>query len=181
MKFLLLENDDFEIETAEQEFSSAATSINSSKLPAIFGMGRWKPGEINLDYGGGRFDNATKALGDYGVTNLIYDPYNRSASHNNDVLKQIKEAGGADRATCSNVLNVIKEPEARNAVIRNIHRLLKPGGIAYFTVYEGTGLGNEGPTKAGYQLNRKTADYIEEIAEVFPNVKRRGKLITAIK
>ena len=63
--------------------------------------------------------------------------------------------------------------------MRNLKRMVKPGGDIYITVYEGTGKGDEGPTKAGYQLNRKTADYLEEIQEVFPNATRKGKLIKA--
>ena len=177
------ESEEDGLENAAQEFTSANTSINSARLPAIFNMGgvHFNPDTINLDYGGGKFDNATDELASKGVTNLVYDPYNRSASHNSEVIKTIKEHGGADTATCSNVLNVIKEPAARTVVIRNIYKLLKPNGVAYFTVYEGTGKGDEGPTKAGYQLNKKTADYVEEISSVFPSVSRRGKLIVASK
>ncbi len=169
------------LENATQEYTSANTSINSTKLPAIFSMVNFKPETINLDYGGGKFDNATAALEGKGVTNLVYDPYNRSSGHNKDVIDTIRKNGGADTATCSNVLNVIKEPAARTVVIKNIYKLLKPNGVAYFTVYEGTGKGDEGPTKAGYQLNKKTADYVEEISSVFPSVSRRGKLIVASK
>ena len=169
------------LENATQEYTSANTSINSAKLPAIFSMVNFKPETINLDYGGGKFDNATTALEGKGVTNLIYDPYNRSSGHNKDVIDTVRKNGGADTVTCSNVLNVIKEPEARKAVIKNIYSLLKNSGTAYFTVYEGTGKGNEGPTKSGYQLNKKTGDYIEEISSVFPSVSRHGKLIIASK
>lgn len=169
------------LEDATQEYTSANTSINSVKLPAIFSMVNFKPETINLDYGGGKFDNATTALEGKGVTNLIYDPYNRSSGHNKDVIDTVRKNGGADTVTCSNVLNVIKEPEARKAVIKNIYSLLKNSGTAYFTVYEGTGKGNEGPTKSGYQLNKKTGDYVEEISSVFPSVSRRGKLIIASK
>lgn len=179
-----MEEDDIdEIETSEQEFTSANTSINSARLPAIFNMSgvHFNPDTINLDYGGGKFDNATGELASKGVTNLVYDPYNRSASHNSEVIKTIKEHGGADTATCSNVLNVIKEPAARTVVIKNIYKLLKPDGVVYFTVYEGTGKGDEGPTKSGYQLNRKTGEYVDEIMDVFPSVKRHGKLIIAYK
>lgn len=35
--------------------------------------------------------------------------------------------------------------------------------------------------KSGYQLNKKTADYLEEIQQIFPNAKRKGKLIMATK
>ena len=44
------------------------------------------------------------------------------------------------------------------------------------TVYEGNGSGEGAPSKAGYQLNRKTKDYEEEINKVFSDVTRRGKI-----
>lgn len=172
--------EDDEIVTGEQEFDSAATSINSSKLPAVYRMVDFTPGQVVIDFGGGKFDNAVNYLKDKDVTLLVYDPYNRSAEHNKEVLRVIRENGGADAAINSNVLNVIKEPEARQQVLKNIKKLVKPGAPIYITVYEGSGKGNEGPTKAGYQLNRKTSGYIDEISQIFPNVKRRGKLITAI-
>lgn len=176
------EDDDFE--SSEQEFSSADTSINSSKLPAVFKKVKFNPGTINLDYGGGRFDNATEFLADQDVENLIFDKFNRSDDHNKNVIKRIRQNGGADTATCSNVLNVIKERDIRvNEVIKNIKSMLKPGGTAYFTVYEGTGLGDSKETTKGYQLNKKTADYVEEIEEIFGkgNVVRKGSVIIAKK
>ena len=174
-------SEDDELETPEQEFSSAKTSINSSKLPAIFGMVDFKPDTLNLDYGGGKFDNAVKALAQKGVTNVVYDPYNRTASHNSSVLKQVRANGGADTITCSNVLNVIKEEEVRMSVLRNMKSLVKPSGVVYITVYEGSGDGVGKETSSGYQLNRKTADYIAEVSRVFPSAYRKGKLIIAGK
>ena len=170
---------DDELEHPDQEYDSAATSINSNKLPAIYKMVNFEPGKVYLDFGGGKFDNGVYFVKDKGATLLVYDPYNRSDEHNKKVLAELKENGGADAGLNSNVLNVIKEPEARLAVLRNLKRMVKPGGDIYITVYEGTGKGNEGPTKAGYQLNRKTADYLEEIQQVFPNAARKGKLIKA--
>ena len=163
----------------EQEFDSAATSINSSKLPAIYRMVNFKEGDVVIDFGGGRFDNAVEYIKDKGATLLVYDPYNRSAEHNEQVLATLEENGGADAAVNSNVLNVIKEPEARQAVLQNIKKLLKPGAPVYITVYEGRGDGVEGPTKSGYQLNRKTEGYLDEVREVFPDAIRKGKLIVA--
>lgn len=169
-----------DITELDQEFTSENTSINSTKLPAIFKMVSFQPNSINLDYGGGKFDNVAEYLAEtYNATNLVYDPFNRSAEHNSDVIKTIRANGGADTATCSNVLNVIKEPEVRLNVLSNIKKLLKPNGTAYITVYEGSGKGNEGATKSGYQLNRKTADYLDEIQQVFPDASRKGKLIIA--
>ena len=173
-------NEEVDLENPEQEFSSAATSINSNKLPAIYNMVEFRPGDVVVDFGGGKFDNAVNYLKDKDVTLLVYDPYNRSAEHNKEVLRLLKEHGGADAAVNSNVLNVIKEPEAREAVLKNIKKITKRGAPIYITVYEGRGDGAEGPTKSGYQLNRKTGDYMDEVGSVFSNVKRKGKLITAI-
>lgn len=170
---------DDELEHPEQEFDSAKTSINSNKLPAVYKMISFPAGSIGVDFGGGSFDNAVEYISDLGATLLVYDPYNRSAEHNRQVIKMLKDNCGADWAVNSNVLNVIKEPEARKAVLKNISKITKPNAPIYITVYEGRGDRKEGPTKAGYQLNRKTQDYLEEIQEVFPDAKRKGKLITA--
>lgn len=162
-----------------QEYTSENTSINKTKLPAVYNLIKLKPGSLVVDFGGGKWDTAVEHFAKEDITILVYDPYNRSAEHNKEVLRILRENGGADAAVNSNVLNVIKEPEARKNVLENIARITKPGAPIYITVYEGKGDGQEGPTKSGYQLNRKTADYLEEIQEVFPDATRRGKLITA--
>lgn len=169
--------EEIDIENPEQEFSSAATSINSNKLPAIYNMVKFRPGDVVVDFGGGKFDNAVNYLKDKNVTLLVYDPYNRSAEHNKEVLRLLKEHGGADAAVNSNVLNVIKEPEAREAVLRNIKKITKRGAPIYITVYEGRGDGVEGPTKSGYQLNRKTGDYMNE--SIVNNASNIGQGYTA--
>jgi hypothetical protein len=176
-----LNDSDIDLETPDQEFSSAKTSINATKLPAIFGMVDFKPDTLNLDYGGGKFDNAVEALAERGVSSVVYDPYNRTAAHNASVIKKIRDNGGADTITCSNVLNVIKEDTVRLSVLRNMKSLVRVGGTVYITVYEGSGNGVGKETSSGYQLNRKTVDYVEEVAKVFPNVSRKGKLIIARK
>lgn len=168
-----------DLEHPYQEHDSAATSINSTKLPAIYRMINLQPGTVGIDFGGGKFDNAVEYLRDKDVTLCVYDPYNRSVEHNKEVLRTLRANGGADFAINSNVLNVIKEPSARRSVLENIKKITKIGAPIYITVYEGSGDGKEGATRSGYQLNRKTADYLEEIQEVFPDAKRKGKLIVA--
>ena len=175
---VILSADD-DLDHPDQEYDSAATSINSNKLPAIYKMIDFKPGKLYLDYGGGKFDNGIYYVKDLGATLLVYDPYNRSDEYNKETIRVARENGGADATICSNVLNVIKEPKARIAVLKNISRLTKSGGDVYITVYEGSGTGAEGPTKSGYQLNRKTAGYLEEVQSVFPDAVRKGKLIRA--
>ena len=171
--------DDDALPTSKQEFTSEKTSINSSKLPAIYKMIHIPAGSVVIDYGGGKFDNAVDYMAQQDVTLHVYDPYNRSDEHNREVIRAIRKNGGADYAICSNVLNVIKEASIRKEVLENIKRLLKSNGKLYLTVYEGKGDGAEGETKSGYQLNRPTAGYLEEIQEVFPDAVRKGKLITA--
>lgn len=173
---ILSELDSIENES-EQEISSAATSVNI--LPRTFNVASFVPGTINLDYGGGRFDKATEYLSSLGVTNFVYDPYNRSAEHNNTVIQAIKDNGGADTITCNNVLNVIKEDGSRARVIRNIALLLKNGGTAYFCVYKGDGSGVGKETSAGYQLNKPTKMYLPEISKYFSSVKIHRDIIVA--
>lgn len=174
-----IEDHEDDLDHPDQEYDSAATSINSTKLPAIYKMIKLQPGTVGVDFGGGKFDNAVEYLRDQDVILCVYDPYNRSAEHNRGVLRTLRANGGADFAINSNVLNVIKEPEARKGVLENIKKITKSGAPIYITVYEGRGDAKEGVTKSGYQLNRKTADYLEEIQEVFPDAKRKGKLIVA--
>ena len=174
------EIDDDELETTEQEFTSKDTSINSSKLPAIYKLVNFPKGSVVLDFGGGRYDNGVEYLNSIGCEGYVYDPYNRTSEHNAEVVKAIRSNGGADIVLNSNVLNVIKEAAARRTVLKNIKKLVKPSGKIYITVYEGNGSGEGKQSKKdSFQLNRKTADYLEEIQEVFPDATRKGKLIVA--
>ena len=168
------------IANINQEFTSENTSINSGQLPAVFNMPGVNIGKINLDYGGGKFDNVAEYFQKEGIVNLVLDPFNRSKDHNYEVILTLRDIGGAYTATCSNVLNVIKEKENRMEVLNNMKKLVRPGGTIYITVYEADGSGDEGETASGYQLRRKTKEYMDEIYEVFPNAKRKGKLITIV-
>lgn len=174
-----VDENDVELDSPEQEFTSENTSINKNKLPAVYRLINIPEGSVGIDFGGGKWDTAVEYIRDLGATLCVYDPYNRTAQHNREMLKTLKANGGADWAVNSNVLNVIKEPEARQGVLTNISKITKSGAPIYITVYEGRGDAKEGPTKSGYQLNRKTQDYLEEIQEVFPDAKRKGKLIVA--
>jgi len=162
-----------------QAITSANTSINAKRLPAVFTKVDFKPFTTNLDIGGGKFDNATEHLETKGVESKIYDPFNRSTEHNESVLDWAV-IGGVDTVTCSNVLNVISEHSARLCTISLASDVIKKGGKAYFSIYEGNKSGIGKATKAGYQNNKKTNDYIFEINTVFPFavVTRKGNIIT---
>jgi len=172
-------------EMPNQAFNSAKTSRN--QIPALFNSPAFErnKGSRNLDYGGGAFDKGSEYLAqEHGVDSQVYDPFNRSKEHNDIVLKGFKDKP-ADTATVANVLNVIAEPEARLHVIKQVHQHIKPDGKAYFTVYEGDGKdknsGNSRMTRDGWQENRPTHSYVEEIKQVFPDVRLSGKTIIASK
>lgn len=170
--------------TMKQEFTSANTSINKNKIPALFTMSKvtFEPDTVNFDIGGGRYDTATDYLRGLCVRNLVWDKYNRAEKWNKNVINELVMCGGADTVTISNVLNVIKEQEIRHELLEMAYAFSKPTAAIYITVYEGdkTGIGKQTKTDC-YQLNRKTAGYIEEISMVFPNVERHGKLIICNK
>lgn len=163
-----------------QNITSAGTSINSAKVPSIFNRVTWRPNTRNADIGGGKFDNATNLLARRGVRNVIFDPYNRSAAHN-DFAVELIEGGQCDTCTCANVLNVIQDPQARLQVIQQAADTLKPHGVAYFQIYEGDKSGIAKATCKGWQENRKTETYMREISKEFGRTKRQGNFIIAEK
>jgi hypothetical protein len=160
-----------------QSISSWKTSIK--QVPALFKNPNVKFGETNIDIGGGRFDLATDFLRENGTKNMLFDPYNRSEEVNKATLDYLRYGNRADTATCANVLNVIKEADARANVILETAKSIKQDGTAYFMVYEGDGSGTGKETSSGWQNNKKTADYVSEIEQYFNIVDRKGKLITA--
>lgn len=169
-----LEDDD---QPVEQAISSAKTSLR--QVPALFKDKNVQFGDVNIDIGGGKYDLATEFLAERGTQNLVFDPYNRGEATNRATLDFLRDGSRADTATNANVLNVIAEAPARANVILEMAKAIKPDGKAYFMVYEGDGSGVGRETSAGWQNNRKTADYLEEIERYFDSVERRGKLIIA--
>jgi len=167
-----------------QKFTSAATSINKSKLPKGYSaVGKhfgWKKGSTHIDIGGGRFDNAIEHLAKHGVTGHVYDPYNRSPEHNENVIKSV--GGKADTASLFNVLNVIQEPEHHVTALRKAHESLRPGGRVFIGVYEGDKSGKGKQTgKDSYQRNERLGAYLDTVKQVFPNATIRGGIIHATK
>lgn len=174
-----------------QQYTSKDTAINwkYGRVPAIFKKIPWVNGTLNLDYGGGTPESAAIADGFFvkqglDVTNLVYDKFNQTAEHNREVLNAVRANGGADTATLSNVLNVIKEPEVRLDILNHIKSLLKPNGKLYIYGYEGgtkdKGKGGRETASDQYQTFMPTKDYLAEIHEVFPNATIKSNMITAI-
>lgn len=159
----------------EQEYTSERTSVNQLSKP--FRKVEWPKGHVNLDFGGGKYDQAVEYVKSHGAENLVFDPYNRTPEHNKEVLQRLRKQK-ADSATCANVLNVIKEPEIRKQVLRKIKSLVKPGGNVYISVYRGEGT-CPGPTCNGWQENRPLKTYLEEVLSVFQDASVKNGMIIA--
>ncbi|MGB9886892.1 MAG: strawberry notch-like NTP hydrolase domain-containing protein [Moorellales bacterium] len=156
-------------------FAPQKTSVKQVARGLRLGVEReiFKKGMVVADVGGGLYDQGTQYLAEHGITNLVYDPYARSEEHNNNVIRQIKENGGADAVALNNVLNVIPKAEERADVLRFSYALLKNGGQMVVTVYEGnrSGKGSMKEFKDGtytWQENRPLDSYEKEIREALP-------------
>jgi hypothetical protein len=155
--------------------TSKDTSVN--QLPAIAlcveRIDGWFKGSTNLDIGAGKYDQLTEYLHKRGIQSFPYDPYNRTKEENDLALA----SGPYDTVTVSNVLNVLDGSMKRTKALHLVRCMLKPDGIAYFTVYEGDKTGIGKLTLKGWQENRRTKLYVEEIKKVFEVVQQKGKLI----
>jgi hypothetical protein len=166
-----------------QEYTSAKTSMK--QIPAGFKIVDkyfgWKPNTINLDIGGGKYDLMTEALKEKGVANLIFDPYNRSQKHNDDVLKACRQFG-ANTVTIFNVLNVIKEYEMQINVLNLALEAVRDSGMVFVRSTYMNPSKQSGVTKSGsfqHYLNQK--DYLEIVKTVFPNAQLKHGIIFASK
>jgi hypothetical protein len=168
-----------------QKFTSAATSINKSKLPKGYtAVGKhfgWQKGTTHLDIGGGRFDNAVEHLAKHGVQAHVYDPYNRSEEHNTNALAKAG-SGQSDTVSLFNVLNVIDDPDQHINALQLAHASLKPKGKLFVGVYEGdkSGVGKQ-TGKDSYQRNEKIDAYLPTVQSVFPNASIHKGIIHATK
>lgn len=165
-----------------QKYSSANTSINSTKLPAIYKLREETlKGKKILDIGGGKYDTAKIWASENESVVAIYDKFNRSEEENREALS----FQGYDISILSNVLNVIQETEIRRDLIT---LALDKAPVVYVTVYEGNGTGIGAVSKKDcWQENRKTDDYVEEILSYVQDhvsyvqdhvsVSRKGKVI----
>lgn len=160
----------------KQKYTSADTSINV--VNRVYKEVPFPPNSIILDYGGGKYDTNTEYMAKKGVKILVYDPYNRSPTHNARVINYVKN-NGVDYIVCSNVLNVIPEDTNMEQAIANIAKLAKKKSKVYFTVYEKNKSGIGQVTTQGYQRNQKTKYYLPFIEKYFKNVYMKKNIILA--
>ena len=126
-----------------QTFTSSATSINKTKLPAVYrkaALSRTTP--FVIDYGCGRYtDHIVSALHAQGKVLYPYDPYNQPDvinKHTTDFIKWACRRHCEVDIICSNVLNVIDDTDTVRKIANYIQDIVEQtGGTAYVTVYEG--------------------------------------------
>jgi hypothetical protein len=167
-----------------QEYTSAKSSIKH--VPAGFKIVDkyfgWKPNTINFDIGGGKYDLMTEKLREKNITNLIYDPYNRTTIHNIVVTNSVIFNNGVDTVTIFNVLNVIKEEENQIKVLEMAFNALKDDGIVfirstYMNKNKASGINKSGT----FQHHKKQIEYLEIVKKVFPNAELKHGIIYAKK
>lgn len=164
-----------------QKHSSANTSINTKRLPAVYNKVDWSRYTNSVDdyyvvdIGCGRMETQT-LIDNYLKQNKIrhffpYDPYqfNIVATEN---AKNIIENNTINKVVvCSNVLNVVDSEEALATVIAYLCDAIvtvtkEPDGVyrmnpCYITVYEGDGSGIGRETKQDcWQRNEKLKSYL---------------------
>lgn len=167
----------------KQEYTSAKTSIK--QIPAGFKIVHkyfgWEENTVNLDIGGGKYDLMTNRLKELGVTNLVYDPYNRPMVHNLKIIYRITETS-VDTVTIFNVLNVIKERMIQSEVLCLAKSALKDGGMLYVRSTYMNPAKQSGVTKSGtFQHHKTQKEYLEIVKEIFPNAELKFGIIFAKK
>lgn len=162
-----------------QKISSKDTCLN--QVPALFHSKHFEfhDNTVNLDIGGGKYNIAIEFLKSKNITNIIYDPFNRSEDFNVKSEKIAKDL--VDSVTITNVLNVIQEEEVRLNLLECAYQCLKNNKKIYIQIYEGNKTGIGKITKRGFQANLRTQSYIPEIEKVFGKVTRKGFYIIGQK
>lgn len=167
----------------KQKYSSAETSINKNKVPALYKIVEKyiSKNSTILDYGAGKYNTGIEYYKEKNITVLPYDKYNRSKESNLKTFERVAQMGGVNTCLCANVLNVIAENDVIIDILEDIYNNLNVHGTLFLSVYEGDRSGKGKLTCKGYQRNAKTQDYIAFLKMVFPLVERRGKLLIARK
>lgn len=166
-----------------QEYTSAKSCIK--QVPAGFKIVHkyfgWEENTINFDIGGGKYDLMTNRLKELGVTNLVFDPYNRGLVHNIRVINKVFD-NDVDTVTIFNVLNVIKEREIQLSILNLGFNALKKGGMIFIRSTYMNSNKASGVTKSGtFQHYLTMNQYLEIVKEVFPNAELKYGIIYATK
>ena len=148
-----------------QTFTSSATSINRSRLPAVFSKAQF-PHRLVMDYGCGKYvDHIREHMESLHKDYLPYDPYNQDDDRNAATATLVCNAMYLHYpvdVVCSNVLNVIDDDDTVRKIARHLVEITTmSGGIGYVTVYEGdrSGIGRQTGSDQ-FQRNEPLRSYL---------------------
>ena len=146
-----------------QNYTSKNTSVNTTKLPAVYNKVRWDklPQYTKvLDWGCGKDTTLiNNTLDRHGLVHVGYDPNWKSEMENEAAISLL---GMVDAFVCSNVLNVIDD----DAVVRDICQKAMQHKYFFITVYEGDGSGIGKRSKNDcYQRNAKIKLYMKYFSD----------------
>lgn len=148
-----------------QNFTSSATSINKTKLPAVYRRAKLTA-PLVFDYGCGKYTDHIEehVKADHHVY-LPYDPYNQPDDVNKFSVTMVINAMHTHfpvDVICSNVLNVIDSLADVSRICHHIEEIvMATGGTGYVTVYEGdrSSIGRQ-TGRDQYQRNAPLYDYL---------------------
>lgn len=154
-----------------QEFTGKKTSINTTKLPAIYSKLNLEKlrGKTIFDFGAGKPETCQiirNELWKYRIDYIPYDKYNLPEELNR---QNLASALTADIFICSNVLNVIKEDDIIQSIIETIaYKSLRSNTQFnhkpfFFTIYDGdkSGIGKQSQDDC-WQRNQKLQSYLDD-------------------
>lgn len=148
-----------------QAFTSANTSVNRSRLPAVYRRATF-PSRMVMDYGCGKYiDHIREHVLSLHKAYLPYDPFNQPKEENASTATLVCNAMALHvplDVVCSNVLNVIDSDGEVSRICHYIEEIVTAtGGTAFVTVYEGdrSGIGRQ-TGKDSYQRNAQLDDYL---------------------
>lgn len=154
-----------------QEYSSKNTSLNQVPMPIphLLRINKLKDRSVNLDIGGGKYENTTILLAKWGLKNYVFDPFNRTNEHNSYVIEKVRD-GQVDSVTIMNVLNVISEKKNQIHILKQAKNALKDGGKVFvYSNYKTAGK-KAGPSgNDSWQHHKHLNEYLSLVKEIFPN------------
>ena len=151
-----------------QNYTSAATSINRTKLPSVYGkiLSLAMYNAYVLDYGCGRYiDHIADHVAQKGSEYLPYDLYNMPMDVNLSsiqTVENVQKIGGKMVVVCANVLNVIDSDNIVESIADKFVEYAVNGAAVFVTVYEGDKSSIGRVTGADqYQRNQKVREYLK--------------------
>lgn len=163
----------------KQEYTSADTSVR--QISAVYSKFNFNPYSTILDIGCGKyFQDTITEMAKRGCIACGYDPYNQVEVLNEMSLSMFKNKK-PNYIVCSNVLNVIKEDECIDDVVKMIDEYAEDNTKIIFSVYQRDRSGNGKLTTKGWQRNQITKLYVPSIEKHLRVVKVKGNFIECAK